>query len=173
MARALTVISATLAAAAVGYVVYFDYSRRNSAEFRRKLRAQRKSHEDKLKQAQEFEKKAKLDQVREFLTINLAAEPVVTDPAQRENYFLSNVAEGEKLAVVPGMELEAALKFYRALSVYPSPTDILGIYQRSIPEAIYEYIVLMIAIQPPSSISSLLGAEAPSSASAASAAALD
>ncbi len=36
------------------------------------------------------------------------------------------------------VEMDAALCFYKALAVYPNPTDILGIYQRSVPEEVYE-----------------------------------
>ena len=71
---------------------------------------------------------------------------------------MQQVALGEQLATVPDKKIEAALCFYKALAVYPNPTDILGIYQRSVPEEVYEIVVMMIAVQPPAAVTNILGA---------------
>lgn len=73
---------------------------------------------------------------------------------------MQQVALGEQLAVKPNQKIEAALCFYKALVVYPNPTDILGVYQRSVPEDVYEIVIMMIAVQPPAAVSNILGAGA-------------
>ena len=160
IARILAVAGITATVAIAGYAAYFDHQRRNNPEFRKSLKRKLKKHAEQEKEEKERAKQLKLAHVGEFLTAELAKDPVSTDPAQRETVFTTNVEMGEKLASVPGNELEAALKFYKALSVYPNPADLLGIYQRSVPEAVYEYIVLMIAIMPPVNVSTFLSGTA-------------
>ncbi|CAR24239.1 Mitochondrial import receptor subunit TOM20 [Lachancea thermotolerans] len=156
IARILAVTGLTATVAIAGYAAYFDYQRRNNPDFRKSLKRKLKKHAEEEKQAKERAKQQKLAHVGEYLTAELAKDPVSTDPTQREAVFTSNVELGERLASVAGNELESALKFYKALSVYPNPADLLGIYQRSVPEAVYEYIVLMIAIMPPVNVSTFL-----------------
>ena len=58
---------------------------------------------------------------------DLAQNPIPTDLTEREAFFMEQVAVGEQKAKVDA--IEAAICFYKALAVYPNPTDILGIYQ--------------------------------------------
>ncbi|QEU59711.1 Tom20 [Kluyveromyces lactis] len=168
LGRILTIAGVTVATAVAGYAAYFDYQRRNNPEFRKQLKRKLKQHAELEKQAKEEAKQEKLKRVNEILIAELTKDPLPQDPSQREATFSSNVELGEKLAAVPGSELESALKFYKALSVYPNPSDLLGIYQRSLTEEIYENIVLMIALMPPSNVSSFLtGAGVGAGASAA------
>lgn len=149
-----------LAAAAtltVGYAVYFDYERRNSPEFRRKLKKSKKHHEKAVIEQEKELKSAKLDDVKAALIESVKNdEPIPTDAAEKEKFFMTEVTLGEQLSAVPGNELKSAIRFYRALSIYPNPTDILAIYQRSVPAEIYEYIIMMIAIQPPQAVANIL-----------------
>lgn len=154
--KILAITGATIVGAISAYAIYFDYQRRNSPEFRKTLKRKLKKHQELEKLAQAQAKEAKLAQVGEFLTVELAKDPIPQDQSKRESAFAANVEIGEKLAMTSGKEMEAALKFYKALSLYPNPADLLGIYQRSVPEPVYEYIVLMIAILPPSNVSSFL-----------------
>ncbi|EDO17103.1 hypothetical protein Kpol_1025p23 [Vanderwaltozyma polyspora DSM 70294] len=163
--RVLAVTGALTALSLTGYAIYFDYQRRNNPEFRKGLKRELKKQAKALKLEEEEAKQRKLQEVGEALTKDLATDPLPTDPAQREASFATNVELGERLSVVPGKELEAACKFYKALSVYPNPADLLGIYQRSVPENIYEYIVLMIAVYPPTNIASIInGVQNPTAA---------
>ncbi|AQZ10551.1 TOM20 (YGR082W) [Zygosaccharomyces parabailii] len=156
ISRALTVTGVLAAVSLAGYAIYFDHKRRSSPEFRKHLKSKSKRQAAFEKKQKEEAKQVKLQKVSEYLAKELAANPTPTDPSRREETFTSNVEQGERLSVVPGKELEAAAKFYRALSVYPNPADLLGIYQRSVPETVYEYIVMMIAILPPANISTFL-----------------
>ncbi|CAB4252069.1 similar to Saccharomyces cerevisiae YGR082W TOM20 Component of the TOM (translocase of outer membrane) complex responsible for recognition and initial import steps for all mitochondrially directed proteins [Maudiozyma barnettii] len=153
-ALAITGIATVVSVA--GYAFYFDYQRRNNTDFRKslkkKLRKQKKEEENQKEEA----KQTKLQDIREFLKSELAKNPIPTDPTQIQNVFSNNVELGEHLSMTPGNELEAAAKFYKALAVYPKPTDLLGIYQRTIPENIYEIIVLMIAVMPPTNITDFI-----------------
>lgn len=154
--RVLAITGAVTALSATGYAIYFDYQRRNNAGFRKGLKREMKKQAKVQKLEEEESKQKKLQEVGEALTKDLATDPLPSDPAEREASFAANVELGERLSMVPGKELEAACKFYKALSVYPNPADLLGIYQRSVPENIYEYIVLMIAVYPPTNIASII-----------------
>ncbi|KAH3679160.1 hypothetical protein WICMUC_001171 [Wickerhamomyces mucosus] len=156
MSRLTSILLATTGIAALGYVAYFDYSRRNNADFRKKLTKNRKRQANLQKESDAKSKQAKVEVVKEVLTKSLKEDPVPTDVAKKEEFFMTSVTLGEQLASLPGQELQAALQFYRALSIYPNPTDILSIYQKSIPESVYEYVIMMIAIQPPQSVASFL-----------------
>ncbi|CCH60054.1 hypothetical protein TBLA_0C02440 [Henningerozyma blattae CBS 6284] len=158
--RILSYTSAIVALSATGYALYFDHKRRSSPEFRRQIKLQNKKYKELLEEEQENAKQEKLENVGRILTSELVKDPLPTDPAQREMAFAANVELGEKLAIQPGKELEAACKFYKALTVYPNPADLLGIYQKTVSDEIYEYIVMMIAILPPSSLSPFLGGPA-------------
>ena len=151
---AVSGIAAVLSVA--GYAIWFDYQRRNNVEFRKNLkqRAKKQKRKDELKAMEA--KKARVSAVLQFLSEELLKDPISTDPTEMEKVFTTNVEYGERLSMVPGNEMEAAVKFYKALAVYPNPADLLGIYQRTIPENIYEYIVIMIAVIPPANITSFI-----------------
>ncbi|RCK60614.1 Mitochondrial import receptor subunit TOM20 [Candida viswanathii] len=158
MNKALT-ITAVAAAALAGYAVYFDYQCRHSTDFRKSLK-KRDVKQKKLKAKQEAESKQnKLESVKKALLEDLEANPIPTDLSEREAFFMEQVAVGEQKAKTDAVE--AAICFYKALAVYPNPTDILGIYQKTVPEDVYELVVMMIAVYPPASVSSILSKGAP------------
>ena len=102
-----------------GYAAYFDYQRRNNPEFRKQLKRKLKQHAELEKQAKEEAKQEKLKRVNEILIAELTKDPLPQDPSQREATFSSNVELGEKLAAIPGSELESALTVsYTHLDVY-------------------------------------------------------
>lgn len=150
-------ILAAAATLTVGYAVYFDYERRNSPEFRRKLKKSKKHHEKEVIQDAKEAKSVKLEAVKAALIESMKdGEVPPADPAEKERFFMTQVTMGEQLSAVPGNELNAAIHFYKALSIYPNPTDILNIYQRSVPAEIYEYIIMLIALQPPQAVANIL-----------------
>ncbi|RKP28465.1 protein import receptor MAS20 [Metschnikowia bicuspidata] len=150
-------IASVAAAGMVAYAVYFDYNRRNSPKFRKQLRKRQHREQKQAAKAQEESKKAKMLAVKKALTEDLAQNPLPTDLSKKEEFFLENVAVGEQLANDPNTKIEAALKFYKALAVYPNPTDIMGIYHKTLPEDVYELLVMMIALQPPAAITNIIG----------------
>ncbi|KAG7447519.1 uncharacterized protein BT62DRAFT_986357 [Guyanagaster necrorhizus] len=57
---------------------------------------------------------------------------------------MSQVAMGEQLALQgPDFQLPAALSFYRALRVYPSPVELMVIYEKTVPEPIFKMVIQM------------------------------
>ncbi|CCK68567.1 TOM complex receptor protein TOM20 KNAG_0B01200 [Huiozyma naganishii CBS 8797] len=156
MPRSVSLTGAVATLSMLAYAAYFDYQRRTNPNFRKQLTKRAKLQEKQKKQDEEDQKKAKITDLTLFLTNQIAKDPIPTDPAVRESTFTSSVEQGEALTNVPDKEKEAAFKFYKALTVYPNPADLLGIYQRTIPEAVYENIILMVAVLPPANMSTFL-----------------
>lgn len=155
--RGAAIFGAVTVLSGVGYALWFDYERRHNLEFRKELKLRAKREAKKSAKLETEAKKAVVTDVMHYLEAELAKDPIPTDPAMVETTFTTNVELGERLAMQSGNEMDAAVKFYKALAVYPNPADLLGIYQRTIPETIYEYIVMMIAVVPPTNITSIIG----------------
>ncbi|ODV93114.1 hypothetical protein PACTADRAFT_52131 [Pachysolen tannophilus NRRL Y-2460] len=156
MSRLLTVAT-IVGGAIVAYGFYFDYQRRNSPEFRKKLKKNFKKYKNELSKKEHEEKKEKYVSIKDKLEESLSVDPLPTDIKEKEQYFLKQVSAGEQLAAIPGMEYDAAIGFYKGLAVYPSPTELLNIYQKTVPEKIYDLVVMLIAIQPPQAVINILG----------------
>ena len=45
-------------------------------------------------------------------------------------------------------DVEAALCFYKALKVYPQPSDLISIYDKTVPKPILDVLADMIALDP-------------------------
>ncbi len=90
--------------------------------------------------------------------VKLKDEPMPQSPEEKEHYFMSQVNLGEQLCAQgsychssiwfvklitrpvtgPAFHLAAALSFYRALRVYPSPVELIVIYQKTVPEPVFK-----------------------------------
>ena len=151
--HALTITGVFATLAAVGYAIYFDHRRRSDPQFRKYLGRKKKEEKEKQERDEHKLHALKLQRIAEFLQKKLEDDQLPQTVSEKETVFAKNIEEGEKLSTVPGMELESAVRFYKALAVYPNPTDLLSTYQRSIPEHIYENIMLMLAAMPPANIS--------------------
>ncbi|CAI0652593.1 Mitochondrial import receptor subunit tom20 [Colletotrichum fructicola] len=147
MSQTSTIVTASVAAAVTGlfaYAVYFDYNRRNKAEFRRELRRnERRQHKAEKEEAQ-------LETVRQRQAIKQSvddakAEGFPDDVESREAFFLQQVSEGETLSADPTRAVEAALAFYKGLKVYPTPGDLIGIYDKTVPKPVLDVLAEMIA----------------------------
>ncbi|CAH6718579.1 mitochondrial import receptor subunit Tom20p [[Candida] jaroonii] len=154
-----TTFTAIAATAIVGYAVYFDYNRRNNSSFRKSLKKKSLKHEKIAAKIEEDSKKSKLETIKKALIEDLEQNPIPTELSQKEEFFMKQVAAGEQLALQPTKKVEAAICFYKALVVYPNPTDILGVYQKSVPEDIYEMVIMMIAVKPPAAVTNILGGQ--------------
>ncbi|KAJ9104925.1 hypothetical protein QFC19_003720 [Naganishia cerealis] len=74
--------------------------------------------------------------------VEISQETLPTSPQEREQYFMEQVAMGEGLAATgPANEVSAALCFYRALRVYPSPVELIMIYQKTVPAPIFALLM--------------------------------
>ncbi|TFY54957.1 hypothetical protein EVJ58_g8550 [Rhodofomes roseus] len=145
----LTVAGVTALGGLVAYAVYFDYRRRTDGDFRKRLRKDKKKVKNATQsQAGEAsasgvgpeELRAALDKVRD--------EELPPDPEAKEQYFMTHVGMGEQLcAQGPMFYLPAALSFYRALRVYPSPVELIMIYQKTVPEPVFKASVPLYSVR--------------------------
>ncbi|KAK2034399.1 MAS20 protein import receptor [Colletotrichum caudatum] len=147
MSQTSTIVTASVAAAVTGlvaYAAYFDYQRRNKAEFRRELRRnERKQHRAEKETAQQ-------ETIRQRQALKQAVddakdEGFPTDVEQKESYFLQQVSEGETLSADPTRAVDAALAFYKGLKVYPTPQDLINIYDKTVPKPVLDVLAEMIA----------------------------
>ncbi|RGP73723.1 mitochondrial import receptor subunit tom-20 [Fusarium longipes] len=130
----VTASVATAAAAILGYAAYFDYQRRNQAEFRRNLRR----NERKQARVAKEEAEASTQQQRQSIRIRVEEAKEEGFPSgveEREAFFNEQVMAGEMLSQDPSKALESALAFYKGLKVYPAPGDLIRIYDSTVPKA--------------------------------------
>ncbi|KAI0796857.1 hypothetical protein C8Q75DRAFT_214382 [Abortiporus biennis] len=143
-----TVAGVTVLGGLLAYAVYFDYKRRNDAEFRRKLRKEKKKANKNAPATQPSaggpsagpavitaeELKSSLAKIR--------AEDLPATSEEKEQYFMQQVGLGEQLALQgPAFQLPAAMCFFRALRVYPSPVELIMIYQKTVPEPVFKLVM--------------------------------
>ncbi|GLB34124.1 putative MAS20 protein import receptor [Lyophyllum shimeji] len=144
--RILTIAGITVLGGALAYAVYFDYKRRNDVEFRKKLRKEKKRVDKTLAQSREsFASSGDVSaaSLREALE-QVKKEEAPQTPEEKEAYFMAQVGMGEQLASKgPDYYLAAAMSFYRALRVYPSPVELIVIYQKTVPEPIFKMVMDM------------------------------
>ncbi|KAF8204688.1 MAS20-domain-containing protein [Pholiota molesta] len=142
----LTVAAVTVAAGLAVYAVYFDYKRRNDAEFRKKLKKEKKRVQKVVAETKQNEASASASSItpaalREAIQ-QIRTEASPTSPEEQEHYFMAQVAAGEKLALEgPSSYLPAAMAFFRALRVYPSPVELIVIYEKTIIEPVFKLIM--------------------------------
>jgi len=147
MAQPSTIATATVAAVATGvlaYAVYFDYRRRNNVEFRRALRRNEKKQARAEKDQAVATKEAQRRNIQRAVD-DAKAEGFPSDPDEKESYFLNEVQNGEALGADPTKVIEAALAFYKALKVYPTPSDLINIYDKTVAKPILDVLAEMIA----------------------------
>ncbi|KAI0921650.1 hypothetical protein AcW1_004438 [Taiwanofungus camphoratus] len=136
-----TLASVTVLGGLVAYAVYFDFKRRNDTEFRKRLRKDKKRVNKQAAQTQESSNASLGISVEELKTAlaKLRDEHLPVDSEEKEHFFMSQVSLGEQLcAQGPTFYLPAAMSFYRALRVYPSPVELIVIYQKTIPEPVFK-----------------------------------
>jgi len=141
------IATASVAAVATGvlaYAVYFDYRRRNQADFRRELRREKRRQVRVEKEVAEADAQQQRRNIR--LAVDAAkAEGLPQGLEEKEQYFLDQVQVGEALSADPSRVVDAALAFYRALKVYPTPGDLIGIYDKTVSKPILDVLAEMIA----------------------------
>ncbi|KAI0005042.1 MAS20-domain-containing protein [Russula compacta] len=154
MAPAINRTLTVLAVAGVGilaYAVYFDHKRRTDAKFRKQLRREKKKIDKSVAQettSSSTSGDAALPTAEILAVMALVKDDrVPTTPEERENYFMSQVEKGEQLcAKGPNFAVEAALAFFRALRVYPSPVELIMIFQNTVPEPIFKIVLEMMRL---------------------------
>ncbi|KAK4148750.1 mitochondrial outer membrane translocase complex, subunit Tom20 domain-containing protein [Chaetomidium leptoderma] len=145
--RAAVVATATVAAVTAGvlaYAAYFDYRRRHSAEFRKELRRSQRQQARADKDNAEANANAQKQAIKDAVD-DAKDEGFPASAEEKEAYFLEQVQAGEVLGADPTKGLEAALAFYKALKVYPTPGDLINIYDKTVSKPILDILAEMIA----------------------------
>jgi mitochondrial import receptor subunit TOM20 len=122
-----------LASGALAYAIYFDYRRRNDAEFRRNLKKQHKKVHKAVEQEAKSAERGQKEKIRRVVQ-EANDEGFPTDPEETEGYFMQEVARGEGMCTDGSDPVDAALCFYRALKVYPQPRELISIYDKTVPK---------------------------------------
>ncbi|KAG2226584.1 hypothetical protein INT45_005070 [Circinella minor] len=134
-------------AASLGYAVYFDHKRRNDPTLRKQMRRERKKVKKAAKAAEEDAKQGKLKLIDQVLEA-VAKEPMPATPEAKEKYFMEQVAAGEQLCNAgEAYYNDAVLPFYKALKVYPAPLELIMIYQKTVPEPVFQTVVQLMALE--------------------------
>ncbi|KAF9974376.1 hypothetical protein BGZ73_002227 [Actinomortierella ambigua] len=144
-----TVVAATVGALAVGFVgyaIYFDSKRRNDPEFRRKLKKERKRLMKQAKEEQEKKQKSSAKSIEEVLA-GINEQEFPTSMEEREKFCMEQLSMGEALFTrgPEGYEM-AAICFYKALKVYPSPAELVMVYQKTVPPEVFTLVMEMLSI---------------------------
>ncbi|KAI8140360.1 hypothetical protein BJV82DRAFT_623622 [Fennellomyces sp. T-0311] len=134
-------------AAGLGYAIYFDHKRRTDPTLRKQAKRERKKQK-KIAKAQEDEaKQGKLKLIDSVLEA-VAKETLPTTPEEKEQYFMAQVAAGEQLCNAgEAYYNDAVLPFYKALKVYPAPLELIMIYQKTVPEPVFQTVVQLMALE--------------------------
>ncbi|KAH6659548.1 mitochondrial outer membrane translocase complex, subunit Tom20 domain-containing protein [Truncatella angustata] len=139
-----TISVATIATGLLGYAIYFDSQRRQSVEFRRTLRRNERQASRKEKESAAAGRQERVKDIQ--TAVDAAAdEGFPTGVNEREGYFMEHVQIGEQLAADPSKTMDAALAFYKALKVYPTPGDLIGIYDKTVDKRVLDVLAEMIA----------------------------
>lgn len=147
MVQPTTIITASVAALATGFVayaVYFDYQRRADPNFRRNLRKNERKQHRAEKDAAEMQTVRQRQEIKQAVA-EAKEEGFPQDVEAKEAYFLQQVSEGETLSADPAHALDAALAFYKGLKVYPTPADLINIYDKTVPKPVLDILAEMIA----------------------------
>jgi import receptor subunit TOM20 len=134
--RAPAVIAASVgvvAASCIAYALYFDHRRRTDPDFRRSLKREAKKIQKAQKAQAEASAAGRVKDIRKAVE-EIANEPVPTSPEEIEATFLNELSTGEKLSTDDSQQLESAKAFYRALKVYPSKSELISLYERTVPK---------------------------------------
>jgi len=147
MVQTSTVVAATVGTVAtslVAYAIYFDHRRRTDPGFRKQLKRESK------RQARAAKEEAEAHTSKQRQALKIAVEEAKeegfpTDVEEKEAYFMNEVARGEQLSQDGSDNVEAALCFYKALKVYPQPSDLITIYDKTVPKPVLDILAEMIA----------------------------
>ncbi|RPD66738.1 MAS20-domain-containing protein [Lentinus tigrinus ALCF2SS1-7] len=143
----LTVAAVTVLGGLFAYAVYFDYKRRNDSDFRKKLRKDKKKVTKQSEQAKAANDAAAVVSAAEIKTalLKVREEEVPPTPDEKEAYFMMQVQVGDQLLQKgPNFLLPAAMAFFRALRVYPSPVEFIMMLQQTLPETVFKVFMEMV-----------------------------
>ncbi|KAJ3098631.1 hypothetical protein HDU97_003896 [Phlyctochytrium planicorne] len=136
-------VSVIASVCAIGYLIYFDQRRQYDADFRKRLRKERKLA---AKVRQEEDQKAKLRaKTNDFL--DEEDDKLPTTDEEKQKYLSKQLILGEQLlSKGPSHYRAAATCLYRAIKIYPEPLKLLMAFQETVPPSVLEMIMGMMAM---------------------------
>ncbi|TPX43581.1 hypothetical protein SeLEV6574_g04971 [Synchytrium endobioticum] len=138
--------SIAVGVATASYLVYFDYKRRNDPSFRNTIKKQRKAA-IKAK-AEEEAARAKSRAAAAAGTVSDGPDKVPTNIEEKEKYFMDQLQSGEILYRKGPAHFQAAAScFMKAMRVYPQPLELIGLFQKSLPEPVFQLLMEMMAAE--------------------------
>ncbi|KAI0391069.1 mitochondrial import receptor subunit tom-20 [Xylariaceae sp. FL0594] len=139
-----TISVATVASGLLAYAVYFDHQRRANPDFRKNLRREERRQARAAKEEAVVQSRQKRREIH--AAVDAANEEgYPTGVNEKEAYFMEFVQQGEMLAADPSRTTESALAFYKALKVYPTPRDLIQIYDKTVDKRVLDVLAEMIA----------------------------
>ncbi|GAP82560.1 putative mitochondrial import receptor subunit tom-20 [Rosellinia necatrix] len=147
MVQASTIATISVATAATGllaYAVYFDRQRRANPDFRKNLRREERRQARAEKEEALTNGKQRRREIQAAVDAALE-EGFPTGVNEKEQYFMEYVQQGEILANDVSRTTDAALAFYKALKVYPTPRDLISIYDKTVDKRVLDVLAEMIA----------------------------
>jgi import receptor subunit TOM20 len=157
--RPTTIIAASVGTVVFGFVayaIYFDHRRRTDSDFRKALKRESKKQAKAQKIQAQADSANRMKEIKASVDIvNEGAMP--TSPDEIEEFFMTELARGEQLCndgellpirrretlllptnsnFVPteSQQMEAAMAFFRALKVYPQKSELINIYDKTVPK---------------------------------------
>ncbi|KAI8349417.1 hypothetical protein BD560DRAFT_358607 [Blakeslea trispora] len=144
--KAALITAGVTVAAGLAYLIYFDYQRRNDPTLKRKIKKDKKKAKKEVEKAKEAVKSTAL-QIIEKVLAAADKEAIPLTPEEKEKYFMEKVAAGEALCNQGEDSFnDAVLPFYLALKVYPAPMELIMIYQKTIPEPVFQMVINVMAV---------------------------
>ncbi|EJT78667.1 mitochondrial import receptor subunit tom-20 [Gaeumannomyces tritici R3-111a-1] len=163
MADTRMIVTASATAVVTGllaYAVFFDYRRRHSPEFRRQLRRNERRQARSEKEDAEAAEAGRLHLISQIID-EAKATGYPDNVEEKEQYFQEQITIGETLSTNATADpVQVALHFYNALKVYPSPGDLIHIYNNIVPKPILDVLAEMIAYDTTLLVGSTSGAKA-------------
>ncbi|TAQ87555.1 hypothetical protein B7494_g4138 [Chlorociboria aeruginascens] len=156
MVQATTIVAASVGTLATGFLGTTDYLVVSYPNFRKQLKKESKRHARAAKEEAEAQTAKQRQAIRQAVE-DSKKSGFPTDVEEREAYFMSEVARGEGLSADGSENVEAALCFYKALKVYPTPSDLITIYDKTVPKPVLDILAEMIAADSDLNVGSFSG----------------
>ena len=144
-------VSTTIAIGALSYCFYFDYKRRTDSKFRNSIKEEERYVQKLKAESQPLHSKEKILESARNVLMKVRELQLPDGPQQKEQFFMEVLAKGELLCTsseVADLE-QACVCFYSGLKVYPVPQELIQLYQKSLPERVFQLLVHVIALDAP------------------------
>eukprot|EP00834_Sanchytrium_tribonematis_P002037 NODE_56_length_28873_cov_1.243101.p13 type:complete len:176 gc:universal NODE_56_length_28873_cov_1.243101:27359-26832(-) len=141
----------TVAIGLISYCIYFDYKRRTDYKFRNELKNEQRMVDQMRLESQPLHSREKILESANRVLSQYKQVDLPTDPQKKEQFFMEVLAKGEQLCTSNNVQdLETAcVLFYSGLQVYPVPQELIQLYQKSLPEKVFQLLVHVIALDSP------------------------